>query len=257
MSNEHMRAQELHARLNASPVRGVTFPEPPTRKQVSGGRKAWKVRGVCEVCGETKEYWVDNILFGKTTQCTCSRGVKHGGSKGAKRHNLAAQRWAERYDAILQRCRNPRNPQYADYGGRGIELRFESRTAFVLYMLAEYPDVSPTGLEIDRVNNNGHYEPGNLQLVPCRVNLRNTRRNVLVEYEGLSVVASDLWHLLRTDYPDMTLGRSRTTKLALEGIHWSDIVSRNGRGAYTPGKLDIVDPDIVALYRSPLDPTIH
>lgn len=57
-----------------------------------------------------------------------------------------------------QRCNNPNYKQFADYGGRGIEFRFDSFEEF-------YAELGPRppGLVVDRINNNGHYEKGNIQ----------------------------------------------------------------------------------------------
>jgi hypothetical protein len=56
------------------------------------------------------------------------------------------------------RCNNSRHKQYADYGGRGIQFRFTSFEDF-------YSELGkrPEGLSLDRVNNDGHYEPGNVK----------------------------------------------------------------------------------------------
>ena len=78
-----------------------------------------------------------------------------------------------------QRCRNPQNPDYRHYGGRGIEIRFET---FAEFLNALKTEENPTGLRpsskhsIDRYpNNNGHYEKGNVRwatVVEQRINRR-------------------------------------------------------------------------------------
>jgi hypothetical protein len=66
------------------------------------------------------------------------------------------------FQSIKQRCQNPRNPEYANYGGRGISVAPE--------WLANYDtfrsDIGtrPSSLHtLDRINNNGNYEPGNVR----------------------------------------------------------------------------------------------
>jgi hypothetical protein len=83
---------------------------------------------------------------------------------------------------IKQRCTNPDNPRYADYGGRGITM-CERWLAFAAF----YEDVGdrPGNLTLDRIDNNGNYEPNNVRWVSRADNNRNSRRCVMVEINGV------------------------------------------------------------------------
>jgi DNA-directed RNA polymerase subunit RPC12/RpoP len=61
-----------------------------------------------------------------------------------------------------QRCTNPGASNFHYYGGRGIEFRFPS-TAFMADWLLANLGSRPVGASIDRIEVNGHYEPGNLR----------------------------------------------------------------------------------------------
>jgi len=78
----------------------------------------------------------------------------------------------------------------------------------------------------------------------------NTRRNVLIEYRGMQVCSAHLWHLVRTDYPDMCLGPGRFSHRLKSGQPISEVVlvreRINGR-KYTTSPTP--DPAIVSLYR--------
>ena len=94
-----------------------------------------------------------------------------------------------------QRCRNPRNPDFKHYGGRGIEFHFET---FGEFLDALKTKENPTGLRpsskysIDRYpNNNGHYEKGNVRwatVVEQRINRRPYAR-ALNNTSGIKGVA--------------------------------------------------------------------
>jgi hypothetical protein len=80
------------------------------------------------------------------------------------------------YMAMLQRCRNPNCKAYSWYGERGIGLhddwlRFENWHA---YVCALDPGPAP-GLTLDRIDNDGNYEPGNVRWVPRSVQNTNKR----------------------------------------------------------------------------------
>lgn len=68
------------------------------------------------------------------------------------------------------RCTNPRQPDYSRYGGRGIEFRFTSFEQFFTELGRR-----PPGLSLDRINNDGHYEPGNVRWATRSQQVRNQR----------------------------------------------------------------------------------
>ena len=76
---------------------------------------------------------------------------------------------------MKERCSNPKRKAYERYGGRGIKCLFNSPDEFINYVINEL-QIDPRGLQIDRINNNGHYEPGNIRFVTSKIN-NNNRRN--------------------------------------------------------------------------------
>jgi hypothetical protein len=61
--------------------------------------------------------------------------------------------------AMKQRCSNPKQPRFKDYGGRGIRVCERWATSFAHFL--EDMGERPPGKTLDRIDNNGHYEPGN------------------------------------------------------------------------------------------------
>lgn len=75
-----------------------------------------------------------------------------------------------------RRCTNTTHKYYKDYGGRGIEFRFLSVDACRDYLLT-LPGHSNLSMWIDRVDNDGHYEIGNLQFTTRSESQKNRRRS--------------------------------------------------------------------------------
>jgi len=71
-----------------------------------------------------------------------------------------------------QRCTNPNNHKWADYGGRGIKFLF---TSFEQFFAELGP--RPEGMTLDRKNNDGNYEPGNVRWATKEEQNRNRRRS--------------------------------------------------------------------------------
>lgn len=83
--------------------------------------------------------------------------------------------YRRRFNSIKDRCNNVYNLNYKYYGGRGIQCKFKNADEFVKYMINTFKQ-HPKGLQIDRIDNNGNYEPGNLRLVTPSKNLSNRRK---------------------------------------------------------------------------------
>lgn len=202
-------------------------------------RTYWQV--ACKKCGDV--FWIlsDNITAGYSTKCrSCST------TKSPHYHLLGPRYWA-----IMQRCYTPHYPSYKNYGARGIQCTFKTCEDFVAYIETTFPMKDYSKLHIDRIDNNGDYAPGNLRVVPCSVNAGNKSTNVFVEYKGLQVLQSHLWHLLKTDYPDMQLGPIRTTKRLAANQPWQEIIQVSARkGGRKSMTLPMPDPGIVSRYRT-------
>jgi hypothetical protein len=83
---------------------------------------------------------------------------------------------------MLGRCRNPNTKSYKYYGERGISVcdRWSEYVNFKSDMEPGYK----AGLQLDRIDVNGNYEPGNCRWATKKEQMRNTRRNVFLTFAG-------------------------------------------------------------------------
>jgi hypothetical protein len=131
-------------------------------------------------CGNECVTAVDHLLIGHTTSCGCFSA--EWTRKRFRTHGLSKSREYHIWQGMHNRCKNPDCEKYPHYGGRGIRVceRWESFAAFI-----EDVGLSPSPKhEIERVDNNGHYEPGNCRWATHKEQMRNTRRNRLITFRG-------------------------------------------------------------------------
>jgi hypothetical protein len=139
--------------------------------RIPGGATLWDCR--CE-CGNTTRVAGSNLDSGSTKSCGCLRKTRQGG-RATKRIRKGETRLS--YESMLNRCFNPRENNYPNYGGRGITVCqrwLDSYDAFVVDM-----GERPLGTTIDRIDVNGNYEPGNCRWSTPRAQAEN-RRNARI-----------------------------------------------------------------------------
>lgn len=94
-----------------------------------------------------------------------------------------------RWSNIIQRTTNPGHPDYANYGGRGITVCSEWRGSFEAFSRDMSPGYS-TGLELDRIDNDGSYDKDNCRWVTRTEQNRNRRNSVMLTFRGRTMNAS-------------------------------------------------------------------
>lgn len=131
---------------------------------------------VCN-CGTQRVVAAGALRKGASTGCGCvpaRNRLTHGG-----RHTAEYGIWTN----MLTRCGNPRNKAFRRYGGRGITVCERWRNDFAAFLADMGPRPSPKH-SVDRINNDGDYEPSNCRWATTQEQCRNTRRNVRLTLDG-------------------------------------------------------------------------
>jgi hypothetical protein len=116
-------------------------------------------------------------------------GQRHCSSRCShRRHGQTRSRTHRAWSAMRQRCLNRNNARFADYGGRGISI-CEQWSSFEVFR-ADMGDC-PSGMSLDRIDNNGHYESRNCRWVSMRQQQLNKRTNHWISWNGETLAISE------------------------------------------------------------------
>lgn len=134
-------------------------------------------------CGISKFVALNDLRTGHTRSCGCIR-LKDPGEAVSKLDEYAIFR------GIIARCENPNVIQFEHYGGRGIIVSPLWRYNFQAFVRHVGPRPSDKH-QIDRIDNNGNYEPGNVRWVLPVVQANNKRHTRKVVYQGRKMPLCD------------------------------------------------------------------
>lgn len=126
-------------------------------------------------------------MQGKTRSCGCLKVDE--AARRQTTHGQTGSALYRRWRAMINRVTNVNFSDYANYGGRGIEVcaRWLDFANFAM-------DMGPTfepHLELDRRDNDGNYEPGNCRWADRRTQQRNRRTNHIVTHNGESLTVQE------------------------------------------------------------------
>lgn len=148
-------------------------------------RHRWKCR--CD-CGSDVEVRGEDLRSGNSRSCGCiqrekarDRFLTHGMTRSA-----VYRVWSQ----MKRRCLNPDDASFCKYGARGIMVCDRWQNSFEAFLDDMGP--RPEGHSIERIDNNGNYEPSNCRWATTKEQVRNKRNNVWGELNGQRLILEDI-----------------------------------------------------------------
>lgn len=168
-------------------------------------------------CGFEKDVFVSSVTTG--TSKSCGECLRH-------KFNLSKMDYETIYSArqrAIDRCYNPNNPSYTHYGPRGITVCEEWRISSEAFIKWAVENGWKRGLSLDRINNDGNYEPSNCRWATLKQQANNTSKNVYITHNGIRrtmtqwceavgippYVARNRWHRGVRDFYELFSPESR------------------------------------------------
>lgn len=149
------------------------------------------IRYLCRCkCGAKKDVCGSALRRGLTKSCGCSQFEKpKGAASPSYDHGHTYKPTYSSWKGMIQRCKNPNNPKYKNYGARGITVCEEWNTfSNFLRDMGERPSVQ---YSIGRIDNNRNYEPGNCRWETPKQQAQNKTNNRLLTFNGKTMTTAE------------------------------------------------------------------
>jgi hypothetical protein len=170
-------------------------------------------------CGNVVSVRADLLRGAIKTTCGC--GTMELRVRNATTHGMTNTETYKTWRGLIRRCFNVSCEEYQFYGRRGITVCERWLHSFENFL--SDMGVKPKGTSIDRINNDGNYEPWNCRWATQKQQARNTRKNRIVSMGGESrclfdwckeynIASSTVWYRI------FELGMDARTALTLPSM---------------------------------------
>lgn len=144
-------------------------------------------------CGNTKRIQANHLASGDIRSCGCLRTELL--VQRSSKHNMCGTKEYTAWTSMKMRCNNPSDDAYQHYGGRGISVCPAWNDSFEEFYthIGQAPSKDHT---VDRIDNNGNYEPNNVRWATRKEQAINRRTTELVTIKGIRKPAHEWRGLL-------------------------------------------------------------
>ena len=170
-------------------------------------------------CGNEKITVAYSLTHGLCTSCGCTRterivnmNYEHGQSNSS-----LYRRWQHMKD----RCYNPNDKRYKNYGRRGIKVCDEWLNYFENFYNWAINNGYQEGLTIDRIDVNGNYEPSNCRWADMETQSNNRTTNINITYQGQTKTLKQWCDIYNLNY------KSAHAKIRYKNYSFQDVLKEN------------------------------
>lgn len=160
-------------------------------------KKYKKLYYICKCeCGNIKSVRGSHFRNGTIKSCGCKTKMLNG--LPHRKHGLERHRLYGIWNMMMQRCYNPNNKKYKNYGARGITVCEDWLNVENFINSLEPSFVE--GLTLDRINVNGNYEPSNCRWATQEQQANNKQNTIYIKFKDNNYTIRELSNLLNVKY---------------------------------------------------------
>lgn len=176
---------------------------------------------MCE-CGETKVVYQYDLICKKVQSCACLKKLFSEENIDSKSNKNLYKLW----HGIKLRCYNKKAIDYKRYGGRGIKMHKEwiDNSAKFIIDIKNSIGPRPQDKTLDRIDNSGNYEPGNLRWATNEEQKLNSSSTTLSEDEIRKIRAKYESRNMQKDIAKEYNMSTNQIWMIINKISWSDVV---------------------------------
>lgn len=164
-------------------------------------KKAGKYYWLCQCdCGKIKAIVSCSLKSGNTKSCGCEMNKHSTIGERTKTHGQSHTRLHNIWLDIKKRCNSVTNQAYERYGGRGIQVCKEWMEDYMNFYNWAVSHGYNENLSIDRIDNNGNYEPNNCRWTTKKQQANNRRTNVYITKDGITKTLAEWSDILQENY---------------------------------------------------------
>ena len=190
-----------------------------TAIEIDYGKAGRKTYWTCQCdCGNVKSVRSDSLLDGSIRSCGCLKREQDEKNLSRETHNLSKTRLYEIWSGIKARCFNKNNARWNRYGGRGITVCNEWSNDFKSFYDWANTHGYKENLTIDRIDNNGDYEPSNCRWVDNKTQCRNRTSNIDITIGNSTRTLTEWCEIFDLNYKAINARYRRNGDCSLEGL---------------------------------------
>lgn len=186
-----------------------------------------KTYWICKCdCGNLKSVRSDSLLDGSIKSCGCLK-VEQDKKNLVNPSMIKSYAFGEKYgtkriyhiwQGMKARCGNVHSPCYERYGGRGIQVCEEWENDFLKFYEWAMKNGYDDSLTIDRIDNNGNYEPQNCRWVDSRAQAMNRRSNVNITIGNSTRTLMEWCEIFKLNYGTVKARFKRDEDISIDKL---------------------------------------